>query len=352
MRLRLLEPAPVASHATDGYGGYTGYGGYGAGFGARTTAPTRGAWQAGDTVAVDLERDPDAVRALDFGAVGGGGGDGDGGGGSSSRRVRSETGGGLASFMERELATRLSERGLSVVQMEADGNCLFRAVAHQLYNDASLHAAVRERVCDHLLACRDHFAQFVDGDIETYVAMKRVDGEWGDDLEIEAMCECYDRPIEVFAREIAAQPNFGPLKRGGAEGGEGRDRLAAALKGVEPIRVSYHGASHYNSVVNDARPPPLGPRETHTIRLERERQHTPRSKPTQSPPVSPAPVAGHDEARSSSEHGGASQMHGGAASIVSAEHEAEATSAASVTSNSNVAGVDVRKTAASDDGWL
>ena len=45
------------------------------------------------------------------------------------------------------------------------------------------------------------FAAFVAGDraeFLEYVADKRKDGEWGDDPEIQAMCELYDRPAAIY----------------------------------------------------------------------------------------------------------------------------------------------------------
>jgi hypothetical protein len=34
---------------------------------------------------------------------------------------------------------------------------------------------------------------------ENYVAKMRTDGEWGDHVEIQAMSEIYNRPIEIYA---------------------------------------------------------------------------------------------------------------------------------------------------------
>lgn len=70
----------------------------------------------------------------------------------------------------------------------------------------------------------------------------RIEREWGGDPEIRAMEEIYDRPFEIY--EVV----------GNGESTEQRqihfnDLPEKELEGVEPIRLSYHGQNHYNSVV-------------------------------------------------------------------------------------------------------
>eukprot|EP00959_Pyramimonas_sp_CCMP1952_P360258 7543742-Pyramimonas_sp.AAC.1 len=43
--------------------------------------------------------------------------------------------------------------------MAADGNCLFRAIADQVYGDAELSASTRQMCMDYMEAERDHFSQ-------------------------------------------------------------------------------------------------------------------------------------------------------------------------------------------------
>lgn len=44
----------------------------------------------------------------------------------------------------------LGSRGLRVVPVEGDGNCLFRSVSHQVYGDDSHHRLVRARCMDYM----------------------------------------------------------------------------------------------------------------------------------------------------------------------------------------------------------
>lgn len=55
---------------------------------------------------------------------------------------------------------------------------------------------------------------------------------WGDDVELQALSEIYDRAIEIYAYQTESMRTFHEQE-----------------KAREPIRLSYHGSSHYNSVV-------------------------------------------------------------------------------------------------------
>ena len=96
------------------------------------------------------------------------------------------------------------EKGLNgkreIIEMAADGNCLFRSLSHQLYVDyGKRHADVRKEICDFLEAHEDEFSIFLllDGDdedvcnFEKYVKEMRTDGVWGGDVEIACAARLY-----------------------------------------------------------------------------------------------------------------------------------------------------------------
>jgi hypothetical protein len=86
--------------------------------------------------------------------------------------------------------TALASTSLRVVPVNGDGNCLFRAVAHQIYGNEELHSVVRSFCMDYMEADADFFAQFVEGGHDSfvyYVAAKRMNGCWGDDPEIQVI---------------------------------------------------------------------------------------------------------------------------------------------------------------------
>jgi hypothetical protein len=162
----------------------------------------------------------------------------------------------------------LARLGLTVHAMGGDGNCLFRAVAHQVYGDQELHRVTRASAADYMEAEARWFSSFVVGDESEfggYIAAVRRDAVWGDDPEIQvrpspfhvhacacthlhihplysylcsqALCELYDRPAEIYA--------FDPV--------EGARKLrvfhSARADARPPIRLSYFGGGHYDSVV-------------------------------------------------------------------------------------------------------
>ena len=105
----------------------------------------------------------------------------------------------------------LQRRGLRVHRVEGDGNCLFRSVSHQVYGDDKHHGLARRSVADYMSLERPFFQSFVEGDGEAFdrYIRKRRDGSWGDEPEIQALCELYDRPCEVWAYDAGMDPRKG-----------------------------------------------------------------------------------------------------------------------------------------------
>ena len=98
--------------------------------------------------------------------------------------------------------------GMLVHDVGSDGNCLFRAIAHQAYGDEEEHRMVRIRCMDYIQKEGDYFKGFIEGGLEAYANHKKVNGVWGDDIEIQAMSEIYDRPIEIYAYDTKPMKTF------------------------------------------------------------------------------------------------------------------------------------------------
>lgn len=153
-----------------------------------------------------------------------------------------ESNAGLDGVFERNLQ---KDRKLTVFPVEPDGNCLFRAVAHQVYGDPERHDIVRSDCCDYLEKNRNRFAPLLGSDqFDQYVENKRQLKVWGDDPEIRAMEELYDRPIEIYTA-TGLGSNTEPLKLH-FDGDLPSDR---EMGPYIPIRLSFHGNNHYNSVI-------------------------------------------------------------------------------------------------------
>jgi len=141
--------------------------------------------------------------------------------------------------MERKFEQDLQKSaGFQIKKMSEDGNCLFRAIADQIYGDAEMHSTVRKMVMDYMVAERDHYSQFVTEDFDEYIKRKRQDKCFGNHTEMQAMAEMYNRPIEVYSYGIE------PIN------------IFHGVYAIEnfPIRLSYHRNNHYNSVIDPESP--------------------------------------------------------------------------------------------------
>jgi len=147
----------------------------------------------------------------------------------------------------------------AIVDMSADGNCLFRALSDQLFRDhGNLHFDVRTAVCGFIQAHEDDFSVFLvladsddedqkeededAADFESYVKAMREDGEWGGNVELMAAARLYERNIQIFS------PNTSDaiVVESGAKKSSGPDLL-----------LSYHDNDHYNSVRDSTAKPTL-----------------------------------------------------------------------------------------------
>lgn len=128
-------------------------------------------------------------------------------------------------------------KGLEVKKMREDGNCLFRAVADQVYGDSEAYDLVRQMCIDYMERERDHFSQFITEGFTSYCKRKRRDKVYGNNVEIQALSEMYNRPIHIYSYSIEPMNTF--------HGSYNSD--------TPPIRLSYHHGNHYNSLVDPRR---------------------------------------------------------------------------------------------------
>ncbi len=120
---------------------------------------------------------------------------------NNSNKSNSNTGGGDDDYSFRRKVENNGER--EIIDMLSDGNCLFRSISHQLYNDfGQKHDVVRHEICNYLEENEDDFKVYLllddsDGenedvcDFDEYVKQMRQDGEWGGDVEIVCAARLY-----------------------------------------------------------------------------------------------------------------------------------------------------------------
>lgn len=161
-----------------------------------------------------------------------------------SRLVTSDSGG----FQFYSETLRL--HNLFLFSVPGDGNCLFRSVSHQIYGNHEYHFIVRQKCMDYMEINREFFSQFVVGEFSEYLRIKRQNGVWGDDPEIEAICEIYSRPAEIWVFDS----ENGAKKLRTFHEAVNNICPEANLSGMRsfcshfPIRLSYYGGGHYDSV--------------------------------------------------------------------------------------------------------
>lgn len=157
---------------------------------------------------------------------------------------------------------RMESLGLHIVEVEGDGNCMFRAVSHQLYMSEESHTELRGLCVDHMREHRERFEPFCPTNFDDHLRRMQNSGTWADDLEIRALEELLDRVFYLYSsenRDVAPAPmniNFD-------------ENLL--LNNVEPIKLSYHGMSHYNSIFDERTPLPLDQRRSTVLLDERVR---------------------------------------------------------------------------------
>ena len=128
----------------------------------------------------------------------------------------------------------LRSAGLLLLPMGGDGNCLFRSVADQVYGDQEQQGVCRAAAAAYMASESAFFRNYVaddEGGWEAYLANIARDGVWGDDPELQALCEIYGRPAEVWSTD-----SLGQLRRlrvfnsssGEGEGGQGAAAAAPA----------------------------------------------------------------------------------------------------------------------------
>ena len=169
----------------------------------------------------------------------------------SSRKVSSEN----------AFCDRMEAIGLHVVEVEPDGNCLFRAIAHQFYLDSEKHAELRAACVQHMAKNRERFEVFCTTNFDHHLRRMAMDGTWAAELEVRAMEEIYDRVFSIYssdskeAKPLPLNTNFDERQLLGVD--------------VETVKLSYHG-NHYNSIFDVKYALPLTVRKTKLLEESRK----------------------------------------------------------------------------------
>jgi len=149
---------------------------------------------------------------------------------------------------ERRKFTELcNKRGLKIHEVPSDGDCMYKALEHQLsLRNVSLSVNdLRKRTSDFLLTNRDDFIPFLvskkSGEMMTfeefdeYCSSIRNTKAWGGQIELQALASVLKSPIEVL------QADGPPIEIG--------DKTLSAPFILSYHRHAFHLGEHYNSLI-------------------------------------------------------------------------------------------------------
>eukprot|EP00658_Telonema_sp_P-2_P035447 TRINITY_DN2577_c0_g1_i2.p1 TRINITY_DN2577_c0_g1~~TRINITY_DN2577_c0_g1_i2.p1 ORF type:complete len:317 (+),score=76.72 TRINITY_DN2577_c0_g1_i2:272-1222(+) len=140
---------------------------------------------------------------------------------------------------------RLEFLGLTTCSMKGDGNCMFRALSHQMYGIQDYHLELRRITCDHILANRDRYECFVDERLEIYVNRMKKARTWGDQVALQAAVDVLGVRVHVVnsyaeSWHVVHSPDSECSKHRVLPKDLDRERV---------LFISYLAPEHYDSVV-------------------------------------------------------------------------------------------------------
>uniref|UniRef100_A0A7S2RCV6 ubiquitinyl hydrolase 1 n=1 Tax=Mucochytrium quahogii TaxID=96639 RepID=A0A7S2RCV6_9STRA len=154
------------------------------------------------------------------------------------------------------------QKGLEVLKMKGDGNCLFRSISAQVLGEPEWHAEIRKRVTDYMWKEKSHFSSFVAGGFDQYVAKMRAPGVFGSSPEIQAAAELYNRSVEVYSfsslsndSSCSCSSNADAIPHGDSQKHEIQVKPINIFQGTYksgnvPLRLLYSDGKHYDAVVD------------------------------------------------------------------------------------------------------
>ncbi|WJX95174.1 ubiquitinyl hydrolase 1 [Trifolium repens] len=132
-----------------------------------------------------------------------------------------------------QFRTQLDALGLRIVEVTADGNCFFRALADQLEGNEEEHRKYRSMVVKHILDNRETFEPFIEDEVpfDEYCQTMDNDGTWAGNMELQTASLVTNSNVcihrNMFPRWYIR--NFDDFQ-------------------VHMVHLSYHDGEHYNSV--------------------------------------------------------------------------------------------------------
>ncbi|GET92642.1 hypothetical protein, conserved [Leishmania tarentolae] len=104
---------------------------------------------------------------------------------------------------EKRLLSRLNQLHISRNLQKTDGNCLFSALANQLFGQPRLHYLVRSLATAYMSEHQEDYSILFDGPAEwkKYLTAMKEQGTWGDELCLNAAARCFRVNIHVITSD-------------------------------------------------------------------------------------------------------------------------------------------------------
>lgn len=191
------------------------------------------------------------------------------------------------------LAARMNQFGLKEkTSIVGDGNCQFRAIADQLYDNQDLHYAIRRKVVEWLYKNRDfpiddhtRLQDFLETDCyrdwDSYCNYLAQDASWGDHITLVAAAEIFRITICVIST-VTAPGHTDPITV----------IEPKARQSTKTVYLSHWHESHYSSLCLDVESSNLGALAAAISKQSKRNQNDTSSPHNTTPPLlgpSPAP---------------------------------------------------------------
>lgn len=89
-------------------------------------------------------------------------------------------------------------RGVHIRPVKADGNCQFRALSVALYGSEDRHCEIRARVVEQMKIAPSYYSAFVHEPYAQYLERMSLNGEWGDNVTLQAASDTLKIRLKVF----------------------------------------------------------------------------------------------------------------------------------------------------------
>merc|ERR1712150_360959 len=146
-----------------------------------------------------------------------------------------------------KMKIQLERLGLVLKEVEGDGNCLFRALADQLYGSPDRYKRLRQEVVQYMRTHREDFEPFHDehDPFDHHLELLEQDGTYAGNDVLVAFARSYNVTIVIHQLNEALW-NISP---------NGEEKCD------QELHISYHNGDHYNSIRRKGQLHSVGPPE-------------------------------------------------------------------------------------------